>query len=114
MRRAQSVAQMMYEGDGAQAHLAAIVGFLVDVDWVRQRCFGDFIRQIQDVIGDRTLNLEIHDETGSAVAAVRTPAPGARPHQRTFGFAFADRAMIAEVAGRATSASVDDSRLGGR
>ncbi|MFN7982775.1 MAG: HAMP domain-containing sensor histidine kinase [Vicinamibacterales bacterium] len=98
----QSVAQMMYEGDGAQAHLAAIVGFLVDVDWVRQRYFGDFIRQIQDVIGDRTLNLEIHDETGSAVAAVGTPAQGARPHQRTFGFAFADRAMIAEVAGRST------------
>lgn len=96
----QSVAQLMYEGEGSQAHLAAIVGFLVDVDWVRQRYFSDFIRQIQDVIGDRTLNLEIRDETRKVVGAVGAPADGASPHVRTFGFAFADRAMIAEVAGR--------------
>lgn len=98
----QSVAQLMYEGEGADAHLAAIVGFLVDVDWVRQRYFGDFIRQIQDVIGDRTLSIQIRDETGANVASVGAPADGASPHVRTFSLAFADRAMIAEVAGRMT------------
>ncbi len=96
----QSVAQLMYEGEGPQAHLAAIVGFLVDVDWVRQRYFGDFVRQIQDVIGDQTLSIEIRDDAGAVVVSVGSPADGAGPHVRTFPLAFADRAMIAEVARR--------------
>lgn len=95
--RYQSVAQLMYEGEGSQARLAAIVGFLVDLDWVRQRYFGEFIKQIQEVIGDPTLRLEIRDDAGQEVAAIGSSAADAPKHTRTFGFAFADRALLAEL-----------------
>lgn len=101
----QSVAQLMYEGEGSQARLAAVVGFLVDVDWVRQRYFSEFIRQIQDVIGDRTMTLDVRDETGRIVALVGTPDETSTPHARTFAFAFADRALLAELPKRPTPAS---------
>jgi signal transduction histidine kinase len=95
--RYQSVAQLMYEGEGSQTRAAAIVGFLVDVDWVRQRYFSDFIRQIQDIIGDPTLSVQIRDDAGGVVAAVGSPAEQSRRHSRTFAFAFADRALLAEL-----------------
>lgn len=101
----QSVAQLMYEGEGAQTHLAAMVGFLVDVDWVRQRYYGEFIRQMQDVIGDRTLTLDVRDDTGHVVALVGAPDADSRLHTRSFGFAFADRALLAEMPKRPSPAS---------
>ena len=94
--RYQSVAQLMYEGEGSQARLAAMVGFLVDLDWVRQRYFNDVIQQIQDIIGDPSLSLQIRDETGHIVAAVGSAANDSRQHSRTFGLAFADRALQSE------------------
>jgi signal transduction histidine kinase len=93
----QSVAQLMYEGEGGQTRLAAIVGFLVDLDWVRRHYFADFIRQIQGIIGDSTLSIEIRNVTGEAIATVGPPFTGALQHTRSFAFAFADQALLAEL-----------------
>lgn len=95
--RYQAVSQLMYEGAGNQTRLAAIVGFLVDVDWVRQHYFGDFIRQIQGIIGDPSLSLEVRDADEAVVAAVGPPPGDAFQHARAFGFAFADQALLAEL-----------------
>jgi signal transduction histidine kinase len=93
----QSVAQLMYEGEGGQTRLAAVVGFLVDLDWVRQHYFNDFIRQIQGIIGDPTLSIEIRNASGDPVAAVGPAFNGALQHTRSFGFAFADQALLSEL-----------------
>jgi signal transduction histidine kinase len=95
--RYQTVAQMMYEGEGTQTRLSAVVGFLVDLDWVRQHYFGDFIAQIQGIIGDPTLSIEIRDADASAVAVVGPKSTGSLQHTRGFGFAFADQALLAEL-----------------
>jgi signal transduction histidine kinase len=93
----QSVAQLLYEGADGQARLAAVVGFLVDIDWVRRHYFSDFIRQIQGIIGDQTLSIEIRDANDAVVASVGPPFTGALQHTRSFGFAFADQALVAEL-----------------
>lgn len=95
--RYQSVSQLMYEGEGSQARLSAVVGFLVDLDWVRQHYFGEFIRQIQGIIGDPTLSIEIRTAEGGPIAAVGPPATGGPQHTRTFAFAFADQTLLAEL-----------------
>ena len=95
--RYQAVSQLMYENSGSQTRLAAIVGFLVDVEWVRQHYFVDFIRQIQGIIGDPSLSLEVRDADEVVVAAVGPPPGDAFQHARAFGFAFADQALLAEL-----------------
>jgi signal transduction histidine kinase len=95
--RYQAVSQMLYEGEGNQTRLSAIVGFLVDLDWVQQHYFGDFIRQIQGIIGDATLSIEIRDADAQPVAVVGPPSFGTLQHTRSFGFAFADQALLAQL-----------------
>jgi signal transduction histidine kinase len=95
--RYQSVAQLMYEGEGDLARLAASVGFLVDLDWVRQHYFGDFMRQIQAIMADPTLSLEIRDNEGTAVASVGDSVSGAPEHTRSFAFAFVDPALLPDL-----------------
>lgn len=77
--RYQSVSQLMYEGEGSQARLSAVVGFLVDLDWVRQHYFGEFIRQIQGIIGDPTLSIEIRTAEGGRLR----PSARRRPEVRS-------------------------------
>jgi two-component system, OmpR family, phosphate regulon sensor histidine kinase PhoR len=95
--RYQTVAQLMYEGEGSQTRLSAVVGFLVDVSWVETHYFADFIRQIQGIIGDPTLSIEIRADDARPVAIVGPPVTGPLQHTRSFGFAFADQALLAEL-----------------
>jgi signal transduction histidine kinase len=95
--RYQAVSQLLYEGDGSDTRLSAIVGFLVDLDWVQQHYFGDFLRQVQSIIGDPTLSIEIRDAESKPVAVVGPPSTGTLQHTRSFGFAFADQALVAEL-----------------
>lgn len=95
--RYQTVSQLLYEGEGSQTRLSAAVGFMVDLDWVQQHYFGDFIRQIQGIIGDPTLSIEIRDNAGQPVAAVGSTSQGTLQHSRTFAFAFADQALVAQL-----------------
>jgi signal transduction histidine kinase len=93
----QTVAQLMYEGEGSQARLSAAVGFLVDLDWVRQHYFSDFLRQIQGILGDSTLRIEIVDEAQRQVATVGQPGSGTPRHSRQFSLVFADQTLVSEL-----------------
>ena len=95
--RFQVVSQLMYEGEGSQARLAAVAGFLVDLEWVEARYFSEFIQQIQGIIGAETLSIEIRNADGAVMASVGPRTPPAPRHTRTFGFAFADQALFADL-----------------
>ncbi len=95
--RYQFVSQLLYEGGGTPLRLSAVVGFLVDLQWVREHYFADFIRQIQGIIGDAALSIEIRDADGTTVASIGPPPTGTLVHTRIFAFAFADQALLAEL-----------------
>lgn len=95
--RYQAVTQLMYEGEGSRARLAAVVGFLVDVEWVQQHYFVDFIRQIQGIIGDPTLSITIENADRQSIASVGPEVAGGVRHTRRFGFAFVDQALFADL-----------------
>ena len=92
----QTVAHLMYEGGDANPRLSSIVGYTVNLPWVRDHYFRDFISQIQGIIGDPTLGIDIVDSEGRVVAAVGPPIAASQPHTRSFPFIFADRALISE------------------
>ena len=93
----QAVSQLMYEGEGSQARLAAVVGFLVDVEWVQSHYFADFVRQIQGIIGDPTLSITVENAERETIAAVGPVVTGGVRHTRTFGFAFVDQALFSDL-----------------
>jgi signal transduction histidine kinase len=92
----QTLAHLMYDGSDTDARLSSIVGYTVSLPWVRAHYFGDFISQIQGVIGDPTLGIDVVDSEGHVVAAVGPAIGGAPAHTRTFPFVFADRALLSE------------------
>lgn len=92
----QTLAHLMYDGSDTDARLSSIVGYTVSLPWVRAHYFGDFISQIQGVIGDPTLGIDVVDGEGHVVAAVGPAIEGAQAHTRSFPFAFADRALLTE------------------
>jgi signal transduction histidine kinase len=94
--RYQTVAHLMYDGIGPNARLFAVVGFLVNLPWVREHYFGDFVQQMQSIIGDTSLTIDIISDAGNTVAAVGPPADSAPAHVRSFPLIFADRALLAE------------------
>jgi signal transduction histidine kinase len=95
--RYQALAHLMYEGAGATPRLAAAVGFMANLDWVQAHYFGDFVRQIQRIIGDPTLSIEILDDQGRPAAAVGPPVSAAPKHVRSFPLVFADPALLSDL-----------------
>jgi len=93
----QALAHLMYEGDNGDPRLSSIVGYTVNLAWVRAHYFADFISQIQGIIGDPTLGIDIVDNDGHVVAAVGPPIEASQPHVRSFPFLFADRALVSDV-----------------
>jgi signal transduction histidine kinase len=93
----QALAHLLYDGGAANARLSSMVGYTVNLDWVRAHYFSDFIRQIQGIIGDPTLGIEIVDGEGRAVAAVGPPMAGPVVHARSFPHVFADQALLPDA-----------------
>jgi hypothetical protein len=93
----QALAHLMYEGAGPVPRLSAMVGFMVNLDWVQKHYFNDFIGQVQGIIGDPTLSIEILDGEGRRVAAVGPPASGEPKHLRSFPLVFADLALFSDL-----------------
>jgi signal transduction histidine kinase len=89
----QVVAHLMYDGTGADARLVAIAGFMVNIAWVRAHYFGDFLQQMQGIIGDTSLSIDIVADDGSVVAAVG-PRDVSPEHVRRFPLLFADEALL--------------------
>jgi signal transduction histidine kinase len=89
----QTVSHRIY-ADSGNARLAAVLGFTVNLSWVRQSYFHDLIQQIQRVSGDSTVRLEIHDEAGVLVAETGPPSSGGPTVGHDFPLAFSTRAVV--------------------
>ena len=96
----QTIAHLMYDGGEPDARLSSIVGYTVNLPWVRAHYFSDFISQIQNIIGDSSLGFDIVDSDGHVVAAVGPPIGGSQPHARSFPFVFADPALVSDLSPR--------------
>lgn len=91
--RYQVVAQLLYDGVGDSATLKSAFGFLVNLEWVQQHYFDDFLSQMQGILGDRSLGLQIVDNEDRVVAAVGPPIDQASGHERRFALAFAEQTL---------------------
>ncbi len=90
----QVFVQRFYEGHPPNTQLTALVGFTVNLDWVRQHYFSDFIQQMRGIIGDPTIGIRIIDQGGSVVAASGPPITETPVHVRRFPLLFMDRALV--------------------
>jgi signal transduction histidine kinase len=97
----QVVARPVY-APPSRASLHSIVGFTVNISWIRAHYFTDLLTDLSRVIGRRSVALEILDETGALIAASR-PAANADTdsdgpvRERTFPLLFFDPALRATV-----------------
>jgi signal transduction histidine kinase len=95
----QVVARPIY-APPSRATLHSIVGFTVNINWIRAHYFNDLVADISRVIGRRSVALEVLDEKGSIIAA-RRPAANADTdsngpvRERTFPLFFFDPALRA-------------------
>lgn len=94
--RYQTLAQLIYRV-GGDVRLAAMVGFTVNLEWVRRHYFLDLIHQIQKISGDGTIRIEILDQAERLVAETGPAARRQAVHAQTFPLAFSDRAFVSGV-----------------
>lgn len=92
--RYQTLVQLIY-GGRQTGELTSLVGFMVNLDRVRAHYFADFIRYVQDFIGDRSLAIEIVDDRDHLVARMGPEAAGRPLGAKTFPLLFADPALVA-------------------
>jgi signal transduction histidine kinase len=86
----QVVALLSYT-DPIREHLVAAAGFLVSLDWVRQRYFPEFTQQITRIQGpDSGLQLAIFDDGGTPVVAPPRGNRDAPVSTRSFPMVFFD------------------------
>ena len=97
--RYQTLAHLIYSGDAA-IRLSGLVGLTVDTKWARDYYFPEFVRQIQDIDGDRTIGIQILDDEGGTVATAGPPPSGGSTHARGFPIVFADPALMSSLAPR--------------
>jgi signal transduction histidine kinase len=97
----QVVARPVY-APPSRSTLHSIVGFTVNINWIRARYFTDLLTDLSRVIGRRSVALEVLDETGALIAASRPTANANTDsdgpvRERTFPLLFFDPALRATV-----------------
>jgi len=94
----QLVAQRLYDD---RQRLAAVVGFTVNVDWVRANYFGNLVEQVQRLGGDASMRLEIVDANDRVLAHAGPDASGRILASRSFPLLFSEhvRALSAGDSG---------------
>jgi signal transduction histidine kinase len=92
----QVVASTTYH-DTRRERAATIVGFLVNLPWVREHYFADLVSQVVDIeSSDRSVHFAIVDDHGAAVVGGQPmPSRGSPVASRTFPVAFFDPAAVA-------------------
>jgi signal transduction histidine kinase len=94
----QVVTRFFHDQNGKAA---AIVGFTVNVEWVKNVYFGELTRQIERIGGSpesTALSLSIIDENGKIVTQTRPPNGSAPSQERKFPFAFFDSRSVPTAA----------------
>lgn len=90
----QVVAHLLYQGDRG-SRLFGLVGFTVNLSWVRNVYFDELTRQIAGIGGDpREIALAVADDVGVVVTATRPADRGTWARERRFPLAFVDRALL--------------------
>lgn len=96
----QTVAHLLYSGE-VGVRLFAVVGFTVNLNWVREHYFRDFIRDIHDIVGDPALAIEVHDDRDGLVAATNAGTPSSGVSSRSFSLLFADPVIVTHLPAKA-------------
>lgn len=90
----QIVAHFMYEPPG-KARLAAMVAFIVNLDWVRRDYLGDLLREVATIDGERdAMAIAVLDEAQQVVARSGTASAATPVRQRTFPLLFIEPALM--------------------
>jgi signal transduction histidine kinase len=94
--RYQVVAHLLYRGDNR--NLFGVVGFTVNLDWVRRYYFDELTRQVS-LIGGRgdDLTIAIVDDAGQVVASTARPGDGVGQTRR-FPLLFCDPVLLRHLA----------------
>ena len=92
--RYQAVVHLMHDRVGPDARLVAVAGFMVNLEWAQANYFGDFLTQMQGVIGDPSLSIDIVNSEGRQVASIGPPMTEGPRHERAFAPVFADQALF--------------------
>jgi signal transduction histidine kinase len=100
----------------AGQHLVGAVGFLADLQWVREHYFGELMKQVESVIGEAGVRFSVLDDDRQVVATTGAPIPDSVSFERVFPLAFFDRSLLAAQSKLALTAPwsirVDSSRFG--
>jgi signal transduction histidine kinase len=72
----------------------SIVGFMVNLNWVRDTYFREFVRHVQDYTGDTRLAIEIRDDRGDLVARTGPERPRRMLNAKPFPILFADPSLL--------------------
>ncbi len=90
----QVVVNLLYRGDDEQT-LFGLVGFTVNLAWVRQAYFQELIPEIARVAGDpHEMSFTIFDESRQVVTSTQREDPNIPPTERSFPLIFVDRTLI--------------------
>lgn len=90
----QLVAHRIFDDEGS---LAAVVGFTVNLSWVREHYFRPLLEQIQQVGSDASVRIEIRDDRGSVVAAAGPDASGKDFAPHSFPLVFAQPSLASGI-----------------
>lgn len=94
--RYQTVLHFLYDGPSSRLH--GLVGFSVNLPWVREHYFGDIIAQIQRIsLGQNAMGIEILDDANAVVLKAGPVASGGPAFTRTLPLVFADRALLSAL-----------------
>ncbi|MGH9345782.1 MAG: sensor histidine kinase [Vicinamibacterales bacterium] len=118
----QVVVRFLYDGDDSREDgdkLAGLVGFLVNLDWVRRAYFHELSAQISRIGGDPAdVSLSVVDDGGAVITETRLARRDIPTFSRTFPLWFANQALLRHVSRdervrywTASAAAAQDSRL---
>jgi signal transduction histidine kinase len=90
----QVVAHRIFADDGA---IESVVGFTVNLEWVRDHYFGALIDQVQRIGSEGSVRLEVRDGVNKVVAGVGPSASGESFAPHLFPLVFADRSLASGI-----------------
>jgi signal transduction histidine kinase len=98
----QLVVHLQYDTAGDRPDPAGIIGYMVNLDWVRQHYFAEIVTQVSAIAGEgQSTALSIADNDGAVVAA--TAASDDAPLRRRFPLTFFDARLTHVVTDRTPS-----------
>ncbi len=90
----QVVVNLLYRGDDRNT-LFGLVGFTVNLDWVRRVYFQELIPEIARIGADPLeVSLQIFDESGQVVTSTQPEDPNIAMTERSFPLVFVDRTLL--------------------